>query len=408
MHKSLGNFVTASDVAEKFSRDAFRYYVLQATLWEDLKFSWDAIKQYAGDLPTFWNTFVFAATYMSIDKFSPTQWPTKKVSGSLRAEDKWILSRMHRTIQESTQLMDEYKVHEAARKLKNFIVEDLSHTYIRYIRRRTWVEKETKDKLAAYSTLYTALKSALTMLTPIIPFLTESAYQHMFRNAEPENPQTVHLLDWPEADEKWIDDSLEEEMTATKDILSTVAVARMTKALKQRQPVPRIVVASDTKIVRNALKTYKTLLLEQANTRTLTSAPKTATSKFEDSSRFARADFGDSSLYLDLKLSRSELAEGLARDAVRRMQQMRKEMDLKVDANVDAYILAPSTKAVNMLKTKRNYVSGEVRAKKLIISTKKGPVKEPYYTKTWQINGEPYEFGLIELPSRDRKGKALH
>ncbi len=397
MHKSLGNFVTANEVVEKFGRDIFRYYVLQTTLWEDLRFSWDAIKQHSGDLTTFWNTFVFASTYMSLDEFSPSQWPTRKLARNLRAEDRWLLSRMNRTIKEATQLMDEYKVHEAVRKLKSFLVEDLSHTYVRFIRRRTWVEKETRDKLAAYSTLYTALKAALTMLTPIAPFFTESVYQHMFRNAGPKHPQTVHLLDWPKFDEKWIDDSLEEEMDAAKDLLSAVAVARMEKALKQRQPVPRVVVASDSRTIRTALKSYQALILEQANTRTLVSTLKGATSKFEADTRFAKANFADGSIYLDLKLSRSELAEGLARDAVRRMQQMRKEMDLKVDSYVHAYITAPTKKAASFLQSKKKYIAGEVRAKKLTITTKKAQVNAPYYTKTWRINQDTYEFGLCEI-----------
>lgn len=397
MHKSLGNFVTASDVAEKFGRDAFRYYVLQTTLWEDLKFSWDAVKQYTGDLTTFWNTFVFAGTYMSLDKFSPAQWPSKKVARNLRPEDRWLLSRLHRTIKETTQLMDEYKIHEAVRKLKGFLVEDLSHTYIRFIRRRTWVEKQTKDKLAAYSTLYTALEASLVMLAPVIPFLTESIYQHVFRNAEVRNPQTVHLLDWPKFDEEWISDSLEEEMDAAKSILSAVAVARMSKSLKQRQPVPRIVVSGQSKTSQAAIRSYKTLLLEQANTRTLTSSPKVGVSKLATDSRFAKADFDGGSIYLDLKLSKSELAEGLARDAVRRMQQMRKEMDLKVDSHVHAYITAPSKTDASLLQSKKSYIAAEVRAKKLTISTKKSHINAPYYTKAWRINKDAYEFGLCEV-----------
>jgi isoleucyl-tRNA synthetase len=405
MHKSSGNYVTANEVVEKFGRDSFRYYVLQTTLWEDLRFSWDAVKQYSGDLSTFWNTYVFAGTYMSLDKFSPSL-PSKQLTRSLRPEDRWLLSRMHRTIKEVTVLMDEYKIHEAVRKLKTFLVEDLSHTYVRFIRRRTWIEKQTWDKLAAYTTLYTALKAALTMLTPITPFLTESVYQHMFRNAERKHPQTVHMLDWPQFDENWISDSLEEEMNAAKDVISTVAVARMQKAIKQRQPVPRVVVATDSKSIRKALKTYSNLLLSQANTRTLTCIPRAASSKYEAPTRFAKAGFADSTVYLDLKLSKNELAEGLARDAVRRMQQMRKEMDLKVDSYVHAYILAPSTNAATLLKGKRTYIAAEVRAKQLKIATKKVQTDAPYYAKTWQINTETYEFGLCEKAKSGGKSAA--
>jgi isoleucyl-tRNA synthetase len=313
---------------------------------------------------------------------------------------------MNRTIKEVTALMDEYKIHEAVRKLKTFLIEDLSHTYVRFIRRRTWVERQTRDKLAAYTTLYTALKAALVMLTPITPFLTESIYQHMFRNAGPKHPQSVHMLDWPKFDERWISDSLEVEMNAAKGIISTVAVARMQKSMKQRQPVPKVIVATDSKPVRKALKTYSSLLLDQANTRTLTPNPRAARSKYDALTRFAKAEFADGTVYVDLKLSKSELAEGLARDAVRRMQQMRKEMDLKVDSYVHAYILAPSTNSANLLEGKRTYIAGEVRAKQLVIGTKKEERDAPYYKKTWQINSENYEFGLCEETKLDGKRDA--
>ena len=400
MHKSLGNFVTSDEVVQKFGRDIFRYYVLQTTIWEDLRFSWDAMKQYSGDLSTFWNTFVFASTYMNLDKFSPAKWPLRKLTRALRPEDRWLLSRTHRTIKEVTAAMDEYKVHEALRKIKAFLVEDLSHTYVRYIRRRTWVEKQTRDKLAAYATLYYALENALVMLAPILPFLSESLYQHMFKDAKAKSPETVHLLDWPKFDEKWISDSLDAEMDAARAILSTAALARNQKGLKQRQPVRNIAVATDSKTVRNALTTYSALLAEQANTHTLRGTSKAGASKYESGTgtgRFAKAEFADGSIYIDLKLTRDELAEGLARDAVRRMQQMRKEMDLKVDSYVHAYIVVPSSKAAALLRSKNKYLTHEVRAKKLTIGTHKPESKAPFYTKSWQIDQETYEFGLCEV-----------
>jgi isoleucyl-tRNA synthetase len=409
MHKSLGNFVTAHEVAEKFGRDAFRYYVLQTTLWEDLQFSWDAIRQYQGDLSTIWNTYVFASTYMSLDRFAPSKASVNRLRGSLRPEDRWLLSRTNRVIKDATTLMDEYKIHEAARRVKEFLVEDLSHTYVRYIRRRTWVEKQSKDKLAAYATLYQALKAALSMLTPIVPFLTESIYQHMLRNAEPKHPETVHLLDWPKYEAKWVAGSLEDEMLVVQELLSSVAELRMTKGLKQRQPVPQILVASNSTTVKKALRTYSALLREQANSRRLGLMPKRPVPRLDDPERFGRTKFADGEVFLDLKLTKSELAEGLARDVVRRMQQMRKEMDLKVDSFVYAYIITPSKKEASLLKSKREYVAGEVRAKQLKIAAGEMKVQLPYYTKRWPINGATFEFGLCEtskLPKKVRVGKA--
>jgi isoleucyl-tRNA synthetase len=406
MHKSLGNFVTAHEVAEKFGRDAFRYYVLQTTLWEDLQFSWDAIRQYQGDLSTIWNTYVFASTYMSLDRFAPARVPLNRLTRSLRAEDLWLLSRTNRTIKDVTALMDEYKIHEAVRKLKAFLVEDLSHTYVRYIRRRTWVEKQSRDKLAAYATLYIALKAALTMLTPIVPFLTESIYQNMLRNAEPKHPETVHLLDWPKYEAKLVSDSLEEEMKIAQRLLSTVAELRMTKGLKQRQPVPHIWVTSNATAVKKTLKTYSALLREQANSRSLVLVSERSVSRLDDPDRFAKTGFEGGEVFLDLKLTKSELAEGLARDVVRRMQQMRKEMDLKVDSFVHAYLVAPSEKEAALLKSKRDYIAGEVRARQIKITAGETKVRLPYYTKRWQINGMTFELGLCETSRLSEKDKS--
>jgi isoleucyl-tRNA synthetase len=406
MHKSLGNFVTAHEVAEKFGRDAFRYYVLQTTLWEDLQFSWDAVRQYQGDLSTIWNTYVFASTYMSLDRFAPAKVPINQLKRSLRAEDRWLLSRTNRVIREVTLLMDDYKIHEAVRKLKEFLVEDLSHTYVRYIRRRTWVETQSKDKLAAYATLYAALMAALSMLTPIVPFLTESIYQHMMRNAEPKHPETVHLLDWPKYEAKWVSDSLEEEMKVAQELLSSVAELRMAKALKQRQPVPQILVSSDSTTVKKALRTYSALLREQANSRRLRLVSKRSLADFDKPERFGKTKFTDGELFLDLKLTKSELAEGLARDVVRRMQQMRKEMDLKVDSFIYAYLVAPSKNEAALLRSKRDYIAGEVRAKQLKITAVETKVRLPYYTKRWQINGATFEFGLCEISKLAEKDRA--
>lgn len=394
MHKSFGNFVTSEEVVQKFGRDLFRHYVLQNTIWEDLKFSWDAVKQYSGDLDTFWNIFVFAGTYMNLDKFEPAKWPVKRLSRALRPEDKWLLSRTNRTIKDVTEGMEAYKVHEALRKIKSFLVDDLSHTYVRYIRRRTWTERQTRDKLSAYSVLYLALKSALVMLSVVTPFLAESVYQHMFRNAEAKTPETVHLLDWPNYDEKWINDKLENEMQSAQSIISTIALARGEKALKQRQPVRQIIIATDSKLIHNALNTYADLLSSQANTKSIKKTGTLQAVKFEtgeNTTRFAKAQFTDGSIYVDLKLTADDIAEGLARDVVRRLQQMRKEMDLKVDSFVEAYVSA-SEKDTKMLRSKRRYIAKEVRAKKLTLSTRK--LEGDYYVKAWQIGDRKYEFGL--------------
>jgi hypothetical protein len=132
---------------------------------------------------------------------------------------------------------------------------------------------------------------------------------------------------------------------------------------------------------------------------TMTSVTKERVSSYETPAfkdRFAKAEFPTGTIYMDLRLSKSELADGLARDVVRRMQQMRKEMDLKVDSYVHAYIVAPSNETAKLLRTKNKYLAHEVRAKVLRIVDRKLEVRAPYYTKTWQIDQQTFEFGLSE------------
>jgi isoleucyl-tRNA synthetase len=240
------------------------------------------------------------------------------------------------------------------------------------------------------------------MLAQVTPFLAESIYQHMLRNSEPTNPETVHLLNWPIYDDKWIDDELETEMNVAQSIISTVALARSEKSLKQRQPVRQIIVATDSKTTRRALRRYATLLSEQANSRSIKVTSRSQGAKLAEennAARFATAQFTDGTIHVDLKLTRNDLAEGLARDVVRRIQQMRKEMDLKVDAYVEAYIVT-SQSGMKLLRSKRNYVAKEIRAKKLTLSTEKTVSDNDYYSKMWPIGNEKYTLGLREISKK--------
>jgi isoleucyl-tRNA synthetase len=195
-------------------------------------------------------------------------------------------------------------------------------------------------------------------------------------------------------------------MRVAQTLLSTIAELRMAKGLKQRQPVPQILVASDSHAVKKTLRTYSTLLREQANSRRLKLVSKNSAHKLDDPQRFANTDFSEGAVFLDLKLTKSEIADGLARDAVRRMQQMRKEMDLKVDSFVHAYVITPSRKEAALLKSRRGYIAGEVRAIQIRITTGEMKIQLPFYTKRWQINGATFEFGLCETSKLTRKTSA--
>jgi isoleucyl-tRNA synthetase len=458
MHKSLGNFVAPQDVIAKVGRDPLRYYLLQATTWEDPRFSWRVLEQSARDLTTIWNVFVFASTYMNLDKFNPHSAKIENIQKQLRIEDLWILSRTQSLIKVVTEMFEDYRVHEAMRMLRVFLTEELSHNYVRWVRRRTWVERDDPDKIGAYATLYHALRTSMLLLAPLIPFLTEAVYQAMFRAVEPGRPLTVHALKWPTPRQELLDAQLESEMRTAQAVISAVAKARMTARLKLRQPVRKVTVVSDDPAVNRTVKKLNALLLDQTNSKELRLLPKTrgrtvarvtvtpnpsilgpefkslakrierklaslngekVRAAFEKKGlihirvgtkrvaltprhvHFAEAlpqgvsagDFEGGRVFVDRRLTRTELAEGLARDLVRRMQQMRKEMDLKVDAFVDVRVRIPDAHALRLLSRMEKYIKQEVRVRDLKLSTR-SLESNGFYAKDWEINANSYRVAM--------------
>jgi isoleucyl-tRNA synthetase len=468
MHKSLGNFVVPQDAIDRYGRDALRLYVLQNTPWEDLRFSWKVLAQIAGDLQTIWNVYVFASTYMNLDRFDPIQHPPEKMKRHMREEDLWLMSRTEHTIETVTAAMEGYRIHEAVRALRSFLVEDLSHNYIRLVRRRTWVEKKNPDKLAGYAVLSHTLRQATIMMTPFTPFIAEALYQGMFRRAELTPHVTVHALDWPEPRRVWRNEELEKRLDVCQRVISAAAMARMKAGLKLRQPVKTVTVVTSKDEVRDAMYRMKSLLLDQMNTRSLDVSPPSESKESvtiraipnmailgpELKSRAGRvaekltamdpadlkkklsqgkteieidsekvtiydkhvsfveeakgtqpaADFEGGRVCIDTTLSPDEIADGLARDLVRRIQQMRKEMDLKVDAFVDVDVIASATDAASSVKSREEYILGEVRAKKLIAQRSDSVKARGELVREWSIGDDVFSIGL----SRHGKHSTSH
>ncbi|HEX4921686.1 MAG TPA: isoleucine--tRNA ligase, partial [Candidatus Bathyarchaeia archaeon] len=267
MSKSKGNFVSPSDVTDKYGRDVLRFYTLQSTVWDDFRFSWSAAETTARDLQIIWNVFSFATLYMNLDNFSPGRWTLSRLRKSLHPEDLWLLSRTERLIKETTEHMEQMEVHLAARAIREFVIEDLSHWYVRLVRRRFWLEKNSPDKLAAYTALYHALRSWLTLAAPMIPFLTETIHKQSFRPAGHTSTETVHMSGWPKPQTKWINKTLEEEMRILQHISEATASARQSKKIKLRQPVAKLMVVSEKPIVKRAVRSLQKLLLQQTNAK---------------------------------------------------------------------------------------------------------------------------------------------
>jgi isoleucyl-tRNA synthetase len=472
MHKSLGNFVIPQEAISRYGRDALRLYVLQNTPWEDLRFSWKVLAQVGGDLQTIWNVYVFASTYMSLDKFDPSKHPPEKMKAHMREEDLWLMSRTEHTIESVTSAMEGYRIHEAVRTLRGFLVEDLSHNYIRLVRKRTWVERENPDKLASYAVLSHALRQAAIMLGPFTPFIAEGLYQGMLQSAEPKSPVTIHALDWPAPRGVWRNDELERRLDICQRVISAAAMARMKAGLKLRQPVRSVTVVTAKDEVRDVMLQMKSLLLDQMNTRSLdVSLPfeskesvtlrvvpnmavlgpalrsragrvaeilaamnpedlrtKLSQGKAEievDSEKVSiydnyvtfieetkeaqpAADFEGGRVYIDTMLASDEIADGLARDLVRRIQQMRKEMDLKVDAFVDAEISASTAEAASFVKSRQDYILGEIRARTVVVQLSDGAKPRGELVRDWSIGDDMFSIGLRRHQKPSASSRATH
>ena len=458
MHKSLGNYVGTDEAIEKMGRDPLRLWVLQATAWEDLRFSWKGIEETRKDLSIAWNTYVFASTYMELDGYDPVGQGLERFREHLRIEDKWILSRINTLTKRVTEYLEKYHVHEAARLIRKFIVEDVSHWYIRLIRPRVWIEENVPDKLAAYATLYYVLKKWLLLASPMIPFMAEKIYQKFLRPAEPGAPESIHLMEWPSIDEEYIDLELEDEMELIKQIYEASAAARMKAGIKLRQPVKSIIIYSDDERIAGTIKKYADLVKRIANAKNVEVRPVSELGKLvrykiepiykeigprfrkqarqvikyllEHQDEVARTilaegkalikleDGGEAEItkdyvkitpvyiegysvedtewgavVIDTRLTEEELAEGLARDVIRRIQVMRKELNLPLDARIIVWMTVPE-QHVRMIEKKLNYIAGETRAEKIMITSEH---PGDAYTKEWEIEGETYKISIKQI-----------
>ncbi len=244
MSKSKGNAVDPFEALEAYGADAIRWYFYSNSApWLPNRFFGEAVvegqRKYMG---TLWNTYAFYVLYANIDGFDPTQF-TLDVS-TLSVMDKWVLSRLNSTVKAVDNYLENYKITEATRVLESF-VDDLSNWYVRRSRERFWVKGMPTDKVNAYLTLYTALVTVAKISAPMIPFMTEDIYRNLVCSVDKTAPISVHLCDFPVADEAMIDNALEENMKEVVEIVVLGRACRNAAAIKNRQPIARMYVKAD-------------------------------------------------------------------------------------------------------------------------------------------------------------------
>ena len=247
MSKSKGNAVDPFEALETYGADAIRwYFYTNSAPWLPNRFHGKAVvegqRKFMG---TLWNTYAFYVLYANIDKFNPMDYSLE--NAKLSVMDKWLLSRMNSMIKEVDSCLENYKIPEACKALESF-VDDMSNWYVRRGRERYWVQGMTDDKIAAYLTLYHALVTTAKVSAPMIPFMAEDIYRNLVCNLDKNAIESIHLCDFPVADESMIDEKLEEYMDELLDIVVMGRAARNNASLKNRQPLAVMYVKAKTEL----------------------------------------------------------------------------------------------------------------------------------------------------------------
>ncbi|MDR1619245.1 MAG: isoleucine--tRNA ligase [Clostridiales bacterium] len=244
MSKHLGNVIDPWDVLDKQGADAVRWYFFTSSMpWLPNRFYDEAVNESQRKfMGTLWNTYAFYVLYAQIDAFNPYAHQLRREN--LTEMDRWALSRLHTVTREVTAHLDALRITEAGRLLQ-FFVDELSNWYVRRCRERFWGKETTPDKEAAYMTLFTALETLSRLTAPFTPFIAEMIYQNIVRGVNPGALVSVHLCDYPQADDSFIDTALETNMRRVLDIVVLGRAARNNAAIKNRQPLPCLMVQGE-------------------------------------------------------------------------------------------------------------------------------------------------------------------
>lgn len=358
MSKSRGNVVMPEEVTAKHGRDALRFYYLSHVPWEDSYFKWEDVNDISKSFLVVKNVFNFVKTYVA----NPGR------PAGLKLEDRWILSRLNTLIQSSTKSMESYNAQKASREILDFILNDFSRWYIKIIRDRVWVEYKGKDKSAAFYTLYTVAKEVTKLMAPFAPFMSEEFHQNVIGRLK-KGRLSVHMEDWPESDKKSIREDLEKQMEVVKAIFETSLAARQQAGIKLRWPVRSIVIKSDKKEAKDAVKNMKEILTSMCNTKII------AVSSSKPKGDFIGNDFDYGILFLDKEMDEWTKTEAMFRELTRFIQEMRKKNKFNVNDSINLS-LQSDEKTSKKLGEYEEKIMQEVGAKKVSIEKLSGEFRD--------------------------------
>ncbi len=442
MSKSKGNAVDPMDALRKHGADAIRWYFYENSApWLPNRFHDDAVQEGQRKfMGTLWNTYAFYVLYANIDNFDATKYQLEY--DKLSVMDKWVLSRLNTLIKAVDGNLASYKVTETAKVLQDF-VDELSNWYVRRSRERFWGKELTQDKINAYMTLYTALTTVVKLSAPMVPFITESIYRNLVCSVDESAPISVHLCDFPVADEAMIDAELEAEMELVLEIVVLGRAARNASNIKNRQPIGNMYVKAD----RELDEFFKEIVASELNLKNVefkadmeeylsysfkpqfkVLGPKVgkqigevkaalaainghaAKAELESTGKlvlelksgtveliaedvditmsqtegFATQRYGSVTIALETTLSEALIEEGFVREIISKLQTMRKENGFEVTDRISVFA-AGNDKLTDIMSRNEDFIKKIVLGDSISYGTAE---VDGGFAKEWNINGE--------------------
>ena len=439
MSKSKGNAVDPFDALQTYGADAIRWYFYTSSApWLPSRFAGKTVvegqRKFMG---TLWNTYAFFVLYANIDNFDATKYSLEY--DKLAVMDKWLLSRLESTVKAVDDNLENYRIPEAAKALQSF-VDDMSNWYVRRSRERFWAKGMEQDKINAYMTLYTALVTVAKAAAPMIPFMTEDIYQNLVKSIDASAPESIHLCDFPEVHENWIDPKMEEDMADLLEIVVMGRAARNTANIKNRQPIGTMYVKSEFQLSEfykeiiedelnvkevvfkddiadfisysfkpqmrtvgpkygKLLNKIKTVLSELDGNKAMAELKSTGELKLDIDGQeivlleedllidmaqmegYVSESDHTITVVLDTNLTPELIEEGFVRELVSKIQTMRKEAGFEVMDKIRVYA-KDNDKIVDIMKNHGDEIKSEVLAEDIVTGETKG------YEKEWNINSE--------------------
>ena len=433
MSKHVGNVVNPFEMMEKYGADPVRMYMLtNSEPWDNLKFDAESVDEIRRKLfGTLYNTYSFFALYANVDGFDYSQ---DDVPLKERPEiDRWILSELHSLVKGVEHEMDDYDPTRAGRLIDTFVNDDLSNWYVRLNRKRFWGKEMSQDKLSAYQTLYTCLETVAKLLAPFAPFYADQLYLDLTRATKREQLQSVHLANFPVADKKCIDRELEERMEMAQKITSMVLALRRKVNIKVRQPLLQIMIPAVDQRQRAHIEAVKDLIMSEVNVKQLNFVDdgkgmlvkkvkcnfRTMGKKFgklmkgiaaqmealeqeaiadlerngsinlmvegnevtvdvadveiisEDIPGWLVSNEGNLTVALEVELTDELVKEGMAREIINRVQNLRKESGLEITDRIKV-TLAPNAQTDAAVAAFGDYIKSQVLADELFVANNDG------------------------------------